>query len=113
MTTWTPEILDEAPLCELRAAIARKMRLDLATPDERRKVEAALQMAADAYSLPVDEILGSRRDEWTIAARHAVYVGLFKSGMRPARIALAMGHDRTRVLYALRKAGIHWKGGMA
>ena len=77
----------------------RKVRLAA----DRTRVEMAVAMAAGALETTVDEVSGDRRTMRAVFARQvAMYIAAVGFGMSYARVAAALGRDRSTVAHACR-----------
>jgi chromosomal replication initiation ATPase DnaA len=70
---------------------------------DRARVEMALALAAGALDRSIEEMRGDARSPKAVFARQvAMYVANVGFGMSCARVAAAMGRDRSTVAYACR-----------
>lgn len=70
---------------------------------DRARATMAVNMLAGALETPADEVSGDGRSERVVLARQvAMYVAAVGFGMSYARVAAAMGRDRSTVAHACR-----------
>lgn len=80
----------------------------MSTLDEARRERAVMLATAISAEtgIPVEDILGRRRDPEVVAARHRLWTMLHDSGLSLSAIGLAVGVDHSSVRYALVRRGI-------
>ncbi len=79
------------------------MKRKVRVAGDRARVEMATAMAAGALDRTYDEVSGDGRCVKAVFARQvAMYIATVGFGMSCARVAAAMGRDRSTVAYACR-----------
>lgn len=70
---------------------------------ERARLLAGELAAAADINLTADDVLGRGRRAEIVAARHQVFVELWRGGLSIAGVARVLGLDHTSVMYGMRK----------
>ena len=101
--------LDRVPVELLRDALRRRRAIHTGKHDpldDLRKCQykVALDMVSERHQLHPKQILSNSKVEQIVHARWALYRRLHELGFKPIEIAVATGHDRTRIAYGLKQS---------
>ena len=80
-----------------------RSHLGLSRGEARRHAAALAYAVSVATGVSAADIIGRRRTACVVAARHDLFVAMWRRGFSIAEIGKTLGRDHTTVIHALRK----------